>query len=401
MQMLKILAHSYYFPPTANPRSCQVPRLLMTLDAQVAIICGEDPYARQDESIHPHIEEQFAQIRRVPYRRNYWLYRLDNLAHKFSLSWQQLPDRWRQWNLQACKDLLDGQIELDFDPDLLITFGQPMSDHIFGLRYKQETGKPWIAHFSDPWADNPFRRDNPFTAWLNRRVERRVIESADAFIFTSPETVDLVMQKYPADMREKAVYIPHCYDQMAENTGLVPSQEYYTLRSIGNFYGPRSPKPLFEAVEQVAGEMPSLLDNVSIELAGLVYNFDLASYPTAQQFVKHVGVVSYEESHQLMQTAHCLLVVDAPAERSVFFPSKLVEYIGADRFIFAITPPGASARIVGELGGLVADPTDIVGVVRAMKQVLQQKPQKLPVSANHYSQEYVGQQMLKVIESVC
>jgi hypothetical protein len=66
--------------------------------------------------------------------------------------------------------------------------------------------------------------------------------------------------------------------------------------------------------------------------------------------------VDYKTSLALMESADLLLVIDAPFDQSVFLPSKLVDYIGAQRPIFAITPPGTSAKLVSDLGGMVAHP---------------------------------------------
>jgi hypothetical protein len=45
--------------------------------------------------------------------------------------------------------------------------------------------------------------------------------------------------------------------------------------------------------------------------------------------------VGYQESLKLMSEADALLVIDAPADQSVFLPSKLIDYIGAGRPISA------------------------------------------------------------------
>ncbi len=68
--------------------------------------------------------------------------------------------------------------------------------------------------------------------------------------------------------------------------------------------------------------------------------------------------VGYEESLDLMTSAHGLLVIDAPAAESVFLPSKLVDYIGAGRPVLGMTPPGTATRLITELGGWVSDPAD-------------------------------------------
>ena len=72
--------------------------------------------------------------------------------------------------------------------------------------------------------------------------------------------------------------------------------------------------------------------------------------------VSFLPKVTYLESLALMKSADLLLNIDASADISVFLPSKLVDYVGAARPIFGITPPGTSATLVRELGGWVADP---------------------------------------------
>jgi glycosyltransferase involved in cell wall biosynthesis len=277
-----------------------------------------------------------------------------------------------------------------------------MSDHLFGLSYRQKTGKPWIAHFSDPWVENPFNPHSPWLDALNRRWERRVIERADAVVFTSPETIDLVMEKYPARWREKVYYLPHCYDSALFERATEPASDRYVIRYLGSFYGARSPRPLYEAVEQIARRTPRLLSGACFELIGRSY-YDpnlKQQFPGAAPFIRALEDVNYDESLRLMSAAQCLLVIDAPAERSVFFPSKLVDYIGAGRFILALSPPGASARIVGELGGGVADPSDPGAVRRAVTKVLEERPRALPRSGEQYEKTAVSAQFSRLLHAV-
>jgi hypothetical protein len=74
-------------------------------------------------------------------------------------------------------------------------------------------------------------------------------------------------------------------------------------------------------------------------------------------------VIPYLRSLALMGEADCTILVDAAVAsgaESVFLPSKLVDYLGAEKPVIAITPPaGASARVTGEAGGMVCDVDDI------------------------------------------
>ena len=409
MRNLELLAISYSFPPMAYPRSIQVARLLSALgalDASITLVCGEEvqtssPYGR-DVTIASGIEGRFKRVTRERFYRPKLLRYLDFLSDKYFISLSSLPDAQRRWVTRITRRFLNWQRSSGYQPDLVVTFGFPMSDHFFGLEYKKRRGTAWIAHFSDPWVDNPYRRQNGPTAWLNARMERRIIGSADGVIFTSPETLDLVMRKYPDSWREKAFFLPHCNDREVYDDNLRPSDDRYILRSIGTLYGNRSPAPLFKAIERIARENPSLLENVSLEFVGFVNEGSnlLTDYPAAQRITKFVGMMPHADALRLMQTSNCLLVIDAPAELSVFFPSKLAEYIGAGRFIFALSPEGTTRRIVKEAGGLVANPSNLGDVHHCLEQILKEKPSNLPASVNKYNKEEVSEEFLRIARIV-
>ena len=94
-----------------------------------------------------------------------------------------------------------------------------------------------------------------------------------------------------------------------------------------------------------------------------------------------------------MVDADVLVVLDAPAELNVFFPSKLSDYIGSGRKILGITPTGSSQRIIEELGGEVANPLqpeDIANSIHRIFTSCRSNSLKAPVSiASKYSVEEV------------
>ena len=60
-----------------------------------------------------------------------------------------------------------------------------------------------------------------------------------------------------------------------------------------------------------------------------------------------------------MKTADCLLVIDAPFENSIFFPSKLVDYMGANKYVLGITPEnGTASKIIKNIGGKIVNPNE-------------------------------------------
>jgi glycosyltransferase involved in cell wall biosynthesis len=350
---MKAVFLSYAFPPLAAPRAVQVARLAKYSSLPIRVLCAGNP--AEWPALRAGVE-----VMRFPDTSS----RLWRRAKHFLY----LPDSERPWAESAARIILGKKLVAA--DDVLVTFGQPMSDHIAGLKIKRRLGVPWIAHFSDPWSDSPYLSRNPVSRLsrnpVSRRrlrgMERQVFEAADRLMFTSDETVDLVMRKYPPDWRRKVNVLPHAYDPYyavdAAQTEPIAGRRL-VLRHVGNFYGPRNPLMLTRALRLLQRTQPALLDNVTVELVGRWVGNE--RWSPAEAGISDAVLVSrkpveYRESLRQMCTADGLLIVDAPFAHNVFFPSKLVEYLWARKPILALTPSGPSANIVSECGGVVASP---------------------------------------------
>jgi len=258
---------------------------------------------------------------------------------------------------------------------VLITFGQPMSDHMAGLSLKRTLGMPWIAHFSDPWSDNPYGSPHPLARLWLETMERRVIAAADRVLFTSQETVDLVMRKYPTTWRAKASVMPHAFDPGGPDgaPAVEPGDTTLVLRHLGNFYGRRNPLLLIEALKLLLQREPATLHDVCLELIGRWVGRETATssgFGLPEGLLRFRKSIPYEDSLRAMRSASALLIVDAPFEQNVFFPSKLVDYLWARRPILALTPPGTSAKIVAEAGGAVVSPQTPESIAAGLAEFL-------------------------------
>ena len=333
---------SYAFPPQAAPRAVQVARLAKYSLLDIRVLCAGTPGT--EPALRAGVE-----VMSFPDDSPRWWRRAKHLLC--------LPDSERPWADRLARTILAK--DLIARDDVLVTFGQPMSDHLAGLRIKRRLGVPWIAHFSDPWSDNPYLSPNPVSRLRLRTMERQVIAAADRLLFTSQATIDLVMQKYPAGWRNKASVLPHAYDPEFPRKGLLRADGALVLRHLGNFYGRRNPLMLVQAVMLLCRTRPRVLDNVRIELIGRWVGrerWSPADLGLPEGLITAHKSVDYEESLRRMCSADALLIVDAPFEQNVFFPSKLVDYLWAGRPILALTPPGTSADIVAAAGGVLASP---------------------------------------------
>jgi hypothetical protein len=361
-----LLAISFAYPPSAAPRAVQVSRLLNSLHFPTLIICADYKHSsiRNDITLQQNSADSAVQCLRVPFARSGWKSFLARASGRLPLPVvNKAPDAYTSWGSHVVQSAVTAASEGQ-QFDVLITFGAPMSDHLIGLKLKKRLGLPWVAHFSDPWVDNPFTAADPLTNAINRSLERKVLATADRVVFTSDETVDLVFKKYPASWKQKARVLPHAFDEslFARTQN---DEAKITIRYLGDFYGPRTPKPLYEAIRQLLESNPALLADVRFELIG---NLGLSpgnggvvnGIPPDMVSIK--PPVAYLESLALMRASDGLLVIDAPADQSVFLPSKLIDYIGSERPIFGISPPGTATKLIAELGGWIANPADAAAV---------------------------------------
>ncbi len=373
---MRLLAISYVLPPALAPQAIQIGRLLASLPAEIGTVSGEmgpaaapgggadtrslaEPTQRPGFRLEVEFRPALSGLAMV-------------LARRFVPLYARVPDEFRGWPKLAEQALTGKLAETGFRPELVLSFGEPMSDHLLGLRLKRRLGLPWLAHFSDPWADNPFRRGQPLANLVNRRLEASVIAAADRIVFTSEETLELAMRKYPAAWRGKAAVLPHAFDPALYPPRPPPGQ-VLTVRYLGNFYGHRTPIPLFRGLRLLLQREPEVLEKVCFELIGRVpplLHLHPAWRALPAGLVRHVPTVSYARSLALMAAADLLLVVDAPEALSVFLPSKLVEYLGAGAPILGIVPPGAAARLIDRLGGICADPRDPEAVAAGLARAL-------------------------------
>jgi hypothetical protein len=332
------------------------------------LVCGDEKDEYRDSTIDPEAEQIVETFCRVPFKFEGWRRFLTRVDSRITLpTWNKTPDRYSPWR-KAVLRLIPGLIEKE-QPALLVSFGHPMSDHLVGLEIRKRYRLPWIAHFSDPWTDNPFNKYGVLSKSLNLSLERKVIEAASIVIFTSDETRDLVMRKYPKSCEDKARVLPHAFDptRYLQSAGCT---DKLVIRHLGVFYGPRTPKPLFQALQLILESNPSEFEDVVFELVGWVDESVLESTSLDQLpsgLVVLTKPVNYQESLSLMSTADGLLVIDAPTSEGIFLPSKLIDYVGSGRPIMGFTPRGAASKVIQDLGGWVASSTDAketVGVLR-------------------------------------
>lgn len=258
--------------------------------------------------------------------------------------------------------------------DGMITNSSPVISHYVGLVVRRHNGGiRWVQHYSDPFPDSTYRRYSPLSRAIDRSFAERIARQADLITVTTEETRQAMFAQYDAatqtSLRETCEVVPHTYDTELFRRAVVrhPLSGTYEdddgqtihVAYLGHFYGARSLAPVYRYLQYLRNHGESIDGRkLRLHIYGTVRSGDAALIRSVYaSWVQLHQPVAYLESLAIMKRSDALLVVDAKSDGpSVYFPSKLADYLGAGRPIVAFTPSrGATARIVRETGHLAVD----------------------------------------------
>ncbi len=366
----KLFCFGYYFPPSRAPEAIVSAKRTVGLRGWdvtfTAFQMGED-----DQELANYANRNFHRIVRLVLP---WWVRV--IPKRILTRLPMLPDWLALVTKYAVRDLKSLDVS---EAHVFMTCSQSHSSHLVGLEVKKSYPElPWVAHFSDPWANNPYLdRVNDRKKAKERELEAKVFHNADLLIFTSEETRAHIADNYPHHIRSKMRVLPHAFDPnmregggRAERTHIDENMERIVVRHIGALYGKRSPIAFFEAIASLLQEMPELINEISFEFIGPIdaeFRIALEKLGLSSRVIALFPPVSYLASLKLMQSADALLVIDAPSNENIFLPSKLIDYIGIGKPILALSSPGTTRTLVREYGGRFCEPNNVQKIVHELR----------------------------------
>ena len=325
---LKVLCLSFWTPPTVRPQSILIGKMIpewinqglkpvvLTYD-----VCGDW-----------QIDLPIYKIPQFGVKK--WQARVPGLVVLLEYFYYQKLFR------VAKKIIKEHQINIVF------SFANPQESNILGAMIANKLKVKFVAYFSDPWIDNPYKSYSEMRTWLVKKMEKYVVNHSDKVIFTNEQALELIMKKYSSEYRKRALVIPHCYNE-ANYPVVEKKSSKFVLSHIGAFYKERNPEILLIALQQILKNNPGLEKKLTLQLVGSInaytgYSKEILNTMIAKHGLQNVAeiipAISYAESLKYMKIADCLVVIDADFKNSPFFPSKVVDYAGSGKIIVGITP---------------------------------------------------------------
>ncbi|MEM1324244.1 MAG: glycosyltransferase family 4 protein [Bacteroidota bacterium] len=436
----RVLIIVYYWPPSGGggvQRWIKFVKYLPQLGWTPIVYTPQDAeYPLVDETLASEVSEE-VEVLRQPIWEPRKLYKQlfgneqkkasgakrDNLDRLFYIpskerSWKQnlsiwirgnliIPDARVFWVKPSIRFLTD---YLKKNPvDAIITSGTPHSLHLIGKALKARLGLPWLADFRDPWTDIEYYDLMMLTRWADakhRRLEREVLQQADVVTIVS----NAWRRKVEQLGARRAHTITNGYDEADFAASLPPLSPHFLLGHIGTLANDRNPEVLWQALKELAEEMPGFRENLRVQVVG---NTDPLVVQTArdygleQQLINH-GYVTHAEAIRLMQSAQVLLLLINKAANNAEgrIPGKIFEYLAARRPILAIgLEEGDSGQIIRETqSGEVVGFGDLERLKEILSHYYQQYQKgvlKVASSAyQRYSRQALTQKLAELLKSM-
>lgn len=212
------------------------------------------------------------------------------------------------------------------------------------------SGIPWINEYRDLWTLNPYHNRNFVSELINRKLEKKYINSADALVTVSePLRNDLISL---FGKRTEVVY--NGYDELDNE---VIKKESFEIVYTGSIYvGRRDPRELFKAISILMNEGFELLYRLKVSFYGpniptlldkLVKEYKISKYVTLSESISHYETVE----HQRNACVLLLLGWNNKKDKGVV-TGKFFEYIGRRKEILAITYPKGAVQDILEYSKL-------------------------------------------------
>jgi glycosyltransferase involved in cell wall biosynthesis len=258
------------------------------------------------------------------YRRFYWP---DGLWH------------WMPALLVALKNKPSGSY------DLVISYSPTFSSHLAVLAMAKHllvpsTGK-WIADYGDPFAISETMQPNNFAFYrvLNHALEQKIINSADAVVFTNSATHDAYLETY--NLANKSRVIPHMVNEelFFSPSCRSPQQKKINIVYVGALHKAiREPWVALEKLSKAFVILQHFGYEPAFNLYGPTNGIDLTRYVAGA--IQWHGKVDREKAIEIMKGADVLVNIENM--NCIMSPSKIVEYVATGKPIINISNSGSA-----------------------------------------------------------
>lgn len=272
-------------------------------------------------------------------------------------------------------------------PDLIFVraAGQEFEPHMAMLKWRPPV--PWIANYHDPYPislyPSPYCHRYPFVSRWQESVHRRIVAAADALTFPSRQLLEWVLRGDLEQYRRKAFVLPHLAPTLPEPDSTIEAikpplspRDHFSLVHTGTLLGHRDPRVLLKGFSDFINHDGEKRERAHLVFVGGVIgeNRRHLLHSEWSQLIGPQNLVclnqrtSYHSALRIADSASALVILEANASESPFFPAKLADYLWLRKPILALSPRmSVVSDILGPDYPLRVAPDDSQAVTSALR----------------------------------
>ena len=244
------------------------------------------------------------------------------------------------------------QLIRKYKPDLIYSTASPFTDHLIALLIVKFSGLPWVADFRDLWVDRPNFPKNKWRLFVDRKLEKMVIQRAYHVVTATSLMAEHFNQLYPL---AKYTSITNGFDEddFSKTAGLLPGENKFILTYTGIFNKEQNPQKFFKAVYEAIHQREDLKNKIRLRIIGQLDNpgdFENIIYFKQLGLDKYSELIPYLPHKQVIaemcQSTVLLLLVGEYPHNEGILTGKIFEYLRSGRPVLAVVPPNGLAADV-------------------------------------------------------
>ncbi len=233
--------------------------------------------------------------------------------------------------------------------DVIYSSGPPNTTHIIAQQLSQRSGLPWVADLRDMWDQYP-ESYNPWKCrWRTRLddyLEKKVLCRAQHLIVVSDEMRQQLLKKVSELSPDRIHIITNGFDPADfVKTRPAVNPDRFTLVHSGTLFPWRSIQPFLAVMHRLKAKAPAL----HLKLLGVIPEADRRAIQDSglSQHIELLEYLPYRESLRHLAEADALLLLIGNLPHAAnMLTSKLFDYMGAQRPILALGPPGMAKALI-------------------------------------------------------
>ncbi len=360
---MKVLLTTLAAPPKTGGESLQVANIVQHLQYQcdLTIITEAINYKSWNTSALSHYKLDNCEIIRFNVQRNRFLEKAKSLI---GLSNNYFPDNYDNFH-KKINDLISIN-----SFDVIYSRAYPLSSAVAGLKLKKASNKPWLLHLSDPWTLNPYHPE--LNSKKHNKYESECMEYATIVSFTNDKTLELYALKYPM-FKSKFQLSVNTYNSLHTNKASKKLKDgKLILCHTGNLYGNRHP---FFLLDAISGLTEDLLKKLEIVFVGNIETNILDKIQDYKNInISITGPLDNVQANTKQLESDLLVCIDGfftNDDEALFMPSKLLEYMIAEKPILAITNKNSPTyNFVNNGYGVAVEHTNSEGISEVLKSII-------------------------------